>query len=694
MEKKTIEEKRKIDKKIVDYLLEVFYIYIIEILFKIILKNFIVDWSLLRIFLSSLFIGTIISLITVNLKPVLRRIILIVFNFIVVLYAWLQIGFIEYLGAFISIGNAEQGTKITAYIVDFISSYRWVVYLIYIPYILFILYLIFGKKIKKFERGNKLNFKSLSLDIKILIFLILNIIAFMATVDIPFMQNKYQTVTNKALLNYPSSPSLAIKNFGTTLYLALDIKGTIKGNEEVTYTVEKKEESKKNIKNNSRIIDDTLWNKVIEKEENKPYSTLNDYYINRKITDKNDYTGILKGKNLIVLMLESVGYAVFDDEYKDYFPTLYKMYKEGISGVNNYSPRNNCATGESEMTAQLSLYSITTTCTVNTYRNNVYPEALMNVFKNNGYYTSAYHDYTDQYYYRTVYEQKYGSIDYFGVTKLGMTYNPIYREWPSDLVFAEKSLDKFVDKDHFASFMVTVTSHAPYNYSSTYGDKYLSLFEDLDISKNTKRFLSKVKEVDLALEYILKTLEEKGKLDDTVIVLFGDHYPYSLSDKEYASIAKYDTSVNNDVDRTPFIIYNSSLLNGEITKYTSPLDYTPTLLNLFGFDYDPRLYLGNDIFSDYTDFVLFPDNSWQGADGFYSVSKGEFIPASEETIVDDEKIIKINQEVNTLRNMSALTIKKNYMNYLHNAIQKERDLILLEEQKKEEAEKAMEKEED
>jgi phosphoglycerol transferase MdoB-like AlkP superfamily enzyme len=246
-----------------------------------------------------------------------------------------------------------------------------------------------------------------------------------------------------------------------------------------------------------------------------------------------------------------------------------------------------------------------------------------------------------------------------------MTYNSAYKEWPSDKTFMETALPKFINKSKFASFMVTVSAHTPYVYSSEMGDKYLSLFDDLDIDKAAKRYLSKVKVVDTALEYLLETLEEEGVLDDTVLVIFGDHYPYGLSDSEYQSIAPYDISVNQEVDRTPFIIYNSQTEAQKITKYTSPLDYTPTLLNLLGIEYDPRLYFGHDIFSDdYEDFVIFPDNSWQSSKGFYNAARGEFTPnEGVETLTDDE-IIKLNQEVTTLRNMSALTIKKNYFNYL------------------------------
>jgi len=650
-------------------IVEFIYIFLAEILFKIVLGSFSFDWTLLRIFASTAIISGLLALVTTNIKPVIRKIILIVFNIFVVFYAWLQLGFIDFLGTFISMGNAEQGTKITSYILDFLVSVSLKAYLLYLLFALFIVYLVLEKKIVK---RDKIIFKNGFVDAALIWYFAFFTVLFYTTVTVDFMQNKYQTVSNKSLLSYPSNPAVAIKNYGTSVYFLLDLKGTIKGGVEDVYasnTVNKKQDSI------TREIDDTAWESIIKNESDASFNILNNYFINRPITEKNDYTGLFEGKNLIVLMLESVSFAVFDEAYKDYFPTLYKLQSEGISGVNNFSPKNNCATGESEMTSAISLYSIETTCTVNTYKKNVYPEALLSMFKNNGYYTSAYHDYTEQYYYRSVFEPNFGSSAYYGVEELGMKYNPLYKEWPSDVTFIDSALPKFINEDRFASYLVTVTSHSPYMYNSEWGNAYLDLFDDLDMDKSSKRYLSKVKVVDLALQKLLESLEEKGILDDTVIVLFGDHYPYALSDKEFASIAKYDIDENQEVDRTPFIIYNSATDAQIITKYTSPLDYTPTLLNLFGIEYDPRHYLGNDIFSDYEDFVLFPDNSWQSEYGFYSANKGEFIAKSETKTLSDEQIITMNNKMTELRNMSALAIKKDYFNYLFKRLNEEKQKI-------------------
>jgi len=79
------------------------------------------------------------------------------------------------------------------------------------------------------------------------------------------------------------------------------------------------------------------------------------------------------------------------------------------------------------------------------------------------------------------------------------------------------------------ALLTTVTTHQPYGFSSTYGDKYLDKFKDLKVSISMKRYLSKMMELDKAMERLLELLEESGELENTVLVMFGDHYPYGIN---------------------------------------------------------------------------------------------------------------------------------------------------------------------
>ena len=120
-----------------------------------------------------------------------------------------------------------------------------------------------------------------------------------------------------------------------------------------------------------------------------------------------------------------------------------------------------------------------------------------------------------------------GSQNYYDVNSLNMEYSSVYGAWPSDVTLMEEYLKLLDDIDgKFMSYITTVTTHQPYASQSEYGDKYLDKFEDTSYSLELKRYLSKMTELDNALGVLIDGLQERNLLDDTIIVLFGDHYPY------------------------------------------------------------------------------------------------------------------------------------------------------------------------
>ena len=187
--------------------------------------------------------------------------------------------------------------------------------------------------------------------------------------------------------------------------------------------------------------------------------------------------------------------------------------------------------------------------------------------------------------------------------------------------------------------------------------------------------MSKMKELDKAMELLLQKLEAAGKLENTVIALFADHYPYGLSTSQINEVLDYDVTVNKEVDRTPMVIYNAGMESKQITKYTSIIDLLPTLLNMFNLDYDPRLYLGTDIMSDNYGRTVFVDGSWQDGRGYYSSTNGKFKVIDGQEPYTNEELMQINNEIITRQKMSALAIKNNYFKYLNNGINKYKELI-------------------
>lgn len=662
----------------------------IELIFKAVMGLDIMDWSTVRILVGINFMALGLGILLSFNKRVIGNIFTTLIVAFSTIYAIAQAGFYNYIGTYMSLGTSSQAGAVTDYIVDYFSSFKIQYWLLLLPFILLCFYWIFGewkfkisslnkqinfigeikgKKAKEeFDKLEKKRIHRQNFRIRILALVGFIGLGFLyyGTLVWPFMQNSIQIASNIELFRNPSLPSIAVNQFGINGFGILDVSTIIiPAPQEAEQTFKKAETQE--ITDYSRIIDDTAWEKVSEEETDSDYKTLNSYFMSKEITSKNEATGLFAGKNLIVIQMESVNEIFINQEY---FPTLYKMYTQGWSWNNAFSPRNSCSTGNNEMSAMVSLFTINRSCTANNYRNNTYFESIFNLFNNEDYNSTSYHDYTDKYYYRHTIHINMGSSKFYGVKDLGIPYDEAYEEWPSDVLLMEKALPNFINNDHFLAYLTTVTSHQPYYLSSEMGDKYLDYFSTTDYPTTLKRYLSKLKELDNALARLLELLQENGKLDDTVIVLYSDHYPYGLESGVIQEALDYDITKYGNIDRTPFVIYNSTLTPTVYNQYTSYMNILPTLANLFDLDYDPRLYAGHDLLSaDYPNYVVFADGSWQSDIAYYSASTGRITYYGDEKYTSDE-IQEINKRIRNEIKMDNLAIQTNYFEYLGKAINK------------------------
>ena len=667
----------KINKRLYNFIILFISIFCTDIILKLVNNSNIFNWAMFRIFLSSVLISYFLSYFVTKFKEKTMMIINIVLAFLVSLYAILQIGFSKYIGTYMSFNSTSQAYKVMDFLFDFLGSINILYYLLFIPFILIIsYYLIILPYLKK-----KVNLKIIQLNhnkhlniflrglINVSVTLFLMFIYYLSLIA-PFMQSRYQFEKNIDLFRNPDNQSVAVDQFGVTMFFIIDLNSFIFPSEApIEHIVINPPKETIVETDDSRIIDDSIWEAIIENEKNTRLKQINSYFINRRITERNEYTGLFKDKNLILIMMESISLLGINEEY---FPNLYKLWNEGISFNNFYSPRNSCPTGNNEMTALVGLYTINNSCTANTYRKNIYPQALFNKFKESGYYASSYHNYVDQYYYRNDIHLNSGSQKYYNAQALKIKV--INKQWPSDVELFEKGLPNFINEDRFMSLMTTVTAHAPYNVGSIYGNKNFDLFKDLNITNSLKRYYSKVYELDQGIKYLLEELERTNKLDDTVIILFGDHQPYSLGVKQQVDVLGEEAGKNKNIEKTPLIIYNSQIQGKIIDDYVSIIDLAPTILNLFDLDYDPRYYVGEDIFDPNSEKrAIFTDGSWQDEVGFFNASNDNFIlndPDNEDVGYSDEEIIEINTEINLKQKMSNLAIKSNYFYHLEQARKK------------------------
>lgn len=653
------------NKNIKNYLFLMSFLMIIEFVFRMINSSSLFTFSLIRIFFADSVIAILISLVSSLFKDRASRIINVVFIFAFCFYAWLQLSFNTYIGVYLSVNASSQLGAVKEYIGDFVKAIKPINYLMFIPFILSLVTLsiqFYYKKKNNINDDYKFKYHNKMINnLTVCIILIISSLAFYISLDDSFSSKSFDAVSNKELFISASNPALCIKNFGISSFSIIDFKTKlydVKESNELYYAMaELKEET-----NNTRYIDDTNWNNLIENETRDVYNNLNNYYISSSITDRNEYTGLFENKNLIIIMMESVN-DIFVN--KDYFPNFYKMVENGWYFKNNYSPRNSCATGNNEFSALTGLYSISNVCTANVYKNNKYYEAIFNLFNNKDYNTSSYHNFTEGYYYRETIHPNMGSNKYYGVQELDIPFYTYYGGWASDEDLMNKYLELLDDQDNskpFMNFITTVTSHQPYS-DSVYGNLYYDMTENTTLSSNIRRYYSKLKVLDNSLGILMDGLDKRGMLDDTVFVLFGDHYPYGLKNEYLEEVL--DRSLDDyEIEKTPLVIYNTSLTGKVNDTYTSYVNLTPTLANLFNLDYDPRLYAGHDIFSsDYDNTVVFADSSWKNDVAYYDASKGE-IKYYTDFIYTNEEIIDINKRIYAKMNSSTLAIKNKYFEYL------------------------------
>lgn len=657
-----------------NYMILVVFFSLLEISFRLISGISLNNIALLRIFIGVNFVSILLSFILSWFNKLISKILVLLVSFALSAYTFFQIGFNNFIGVYASVNTKSQLGAVKDYIIDFFASFKGTYYLAFIPFILLIIYYLFLDKLtekkidKRFPLKTNIMFEPGIRTITSILVLTFTGFLYYTSLDASFMQNKLQTISNKELFAYPSIASTTINQFGVLGFGFLDIKSTmVEAPSKTIYTAFENNGKEDSNTESKREIDDTILDEIIKNEKNTTLNNINNYIKNKDITDYNSHTGMFEGKNVIVIMMESTNDIIIN---KDLYPNFYKLYSEGISFKNNYSPRNSCATGNNEFSGMTGLYTIQNNCTANIFSNNTYFTSIFNIFKNAGYRATSMHDYTEQYYVRNIIHKNLGSEAYYNANDLNIKYYNEYKNWASDEDFMNAAMDITLNDTSDKPFMLwltTVSGHQPYKVSSVEGDKYLSITDGTDYSMEVRRYMSKLKTFDNGLGILLDKLKASGKLDDTVIVMYGDHYPYGLKNKDISSVLTYDLD-DYEVERVPMVIYNSTIKSEVVEKYSSYINLTPTLANLFNLDYDPRYYMGTDVFSDdYLNMVAFADGSWKNADVYYNASSGSIKYYTSNEYTTDE-LIRINNIVTNRMQISESIIRNNYFNYLENKI--------------------------
>ena len=216
----------------------------------------------------------------------------------------------------------------------------------------------------------------------------------------------------------------------------------------------------------------------------------------------------------------------------------------------------------------------------------------------------------------------------------------------SDYEMVKSTIDDYINEDKFIAYYMTMSGHINYDKTNSMVVKNWEKVKDLPYSDKAKSYLATQIELDKALEELLRRLEEAGKLNDTVIIMTGDHYPYGLTMEEILELSENKSNYYFEKFHMPFIIYNGSI-NSDIVvnKYASSLDVLPTMLNMFGVEYDSRLLMGQDIFSNSEPLVIFSDRSFITEVGRYNSMTESFESFSNESIDEEQYVNYIKEKI-------------------------------------------------
>ncbi|HDR7915509.1 TPA: LTA synthase family protein [Bacillus wiedmannii] len=324
--------------------------------------------------------------------------------------------------------------------------------------------------------------------------------------------------------------------------------------------------------------------------------------------------GAAKGKNVIVVTLESlqtflIGASVNGQEVT---PFLNQFINESYYFDNFFHQTGQGKTSDSEFLIDTSLYPLNRGAVFFTHGNNDYT-ATPEILRQQGYFTSVFHANNATFWNRNImysalgYDRYYNELDYKITTETNLNWGL------KDIEYFDQSVDilKTVDQPFYARFL-TLTNHYPFTY-----DEDTKFIEPYNSGNGVfDRYIVTARYLDESIKKFIERLKAEGMYDDSIIVLYGDHY--GISEKHNRAMAQFlekDQITEFDtlsLQRTPLYIHMPGQTEGQtISKPTGQIDMKPTILNLLGTDTTNDIRFGHDMFSDeYTGFVVLRDGSF------------------------------------------------------------------------------------
>lgn len=409
---------------------------------------------------------------------------------------------------------------------------------------------------------------------------------------------------------------------------------------------------------------------LAEQTSDSDLASIDTYVASQTPSKKNEYTGLFAGKNLIFITAEAFSLEAID---KDLTPTLYRLATKGIHFTDYTQPAwgGSTSTGEySNLVGLVPVYGVDSI--QKTVGKNMY-FTLGNQLQRLGYFSEAYHNNTYTYYNRDKTHTNLGYSQFIGMGN-GMEEG-VEKVWPeSDKQMIEFTLDRYIDKQPFSVYYMSVSGHGLYSLQgNTMSYRNYDAVKDMPYSETVQCYYASQLELEYAMEALVSALEKAGIADDTVIVLGSDHYPYCLdkstawgTEEDYlAELYGYTAETCFQRDHSALIIWSGCIEDKhlEVDTPVYSLDIVPTLSNLFGLEYDSRLLVGRDVFSEQMPLVIWNGYSWKTDKGTYDSASGTFTP-NEGVTVSDDYVSTVSAIVGNKINYSKAVLDEDYFGAL------------------------------
>lgn len=422
----------------------------------------------------------------------------------------------------------------------------------------------------------------------------------------------------------------------------------------------------------------------------KAKKTFNDYFANREAPKTNEYTGIFKNKNILVIHAESIQNNVIGLEFngEEVSPNLNKLAKEGMYFSNYFSQVSVGTSSDTELTFSTSLMPTKSGTAFVSYSDRTY-NSIPKLLSEQGYYTFSMHANNADFWNRRTMHNNLGYKRFYSKKDYKVTPETTIGLGLSDKDFFKQSIPKLVKinekHDNWYGLMIMLTNHTPFSDTEKYGEYAVDMKETITNEDGTTvevvhpymegtklgNYFKSVHYADSALGQLFEDLDANGLLDNTVVVLYGDH-DARLPRKDYDLLYNYDKKTNSVLSKdnpnykeydsyqyelgrkVPFIIWTKDMAgskyNMEVTEVMGMYDAMPTLGNMFGFYNEYQL--GHDIFNVIgSNIVCFPNGNWVTNKAYYNSQKVEYLSLNGEAI-SEEEIKKNTEYTNNLLDVS------------------------------------------